>query len=290
MPITPVEAAAQPRRQMVVGAIADAARATGVDFSYLLGQAQLESGLNPAARARTSSATGLYQFIDQSWLGVVRRHGAEHGLGWAAGAIGQAANGRYHVADPETRRAIMALRNDPTVAARMAAEHAADNRSYVERRTGRTAEPVDLYLAHFLGPGGAVRFLNAHRAQPEASAAALFPRAAAANRNVFYARDGSPRSLADVRNRFAARLDRAGGNVPGTMVPPPTETAADRLVQPADWLRLTRTVTAAVESGGGPAGAQRLSPGIADNDAAAFLAPSQARLAYLLLASTGATL
>lgn len=290
MPNPSVNAVVSPRRQMVVGAIADAARATGVDFSYLLGQAQLESGLNPAARARTSSATGLYQFIDQSWLGVVRRHGADHGLGWAASAIGQNANGRYHVADPDARRAIMALRTDPVIAARMAAEHAADNRSYVERRTGRTAEPVDLYLAHFLGPGGAVRFLNAHAANGETSAAALFPRAAAANRNVFYRSDGAARSLNEVRERFAARLERAGGSPPADSVrdvPAPTE---ERLVQPADWLRLMRAHASAEELPGGPAGSQRLSAGQGGDDALALLAPGRARLAYLLLASTGATL
>ncbi len=302
MPITPVEAATTPRRQMVVGAIADASRATGVDFSYLLGQAQLESGLNPAARARTSSATGLYQFIDQSWLGVVERHGPEHGLGWAAAAIGRSASGRFHVADPDTRRAIMALRNDPAVAARMAAEHAADNRSYVERRTGRTAEPVDLYLAHFLGPGGAARFLNAHTAQPDASAAVLFPSAAAANRNVFFTREGTARTLSQVRDRFAARLERAGGTTPpGDRPAQPADAAGERIVQPADWLRLTRTVAQQSDPPGGPAGSQRLSAGVTDDapgrpasadDAGTFamLVPGRARLAYLLLASTGATL
>jgi hypothetical protein len=286
MSITVADAAAPPRRQMVVGAIAAAARATGVDFSYLLGQAQLESGLNPAARARTSSATGLYQFIDQSWLGVVRQHGSEHGLGWAANAITQNSGGRYHVADSEARAAIMALRNDPVVAAQMAAEHAADNRSYIEQRTGRTAAPVDLYLAHFLGPGGAARFLNAHTAQPDTSAAALFPRAAAANRNVFYSREGSPRSLAQVRDRFAARLERAGAAAPTEVLP---DSAAERLVQPADWLRLTRTQANAAQSGG-PAGSQRLSAGLDGDFSLTVLAPSRARLAYLLLASTGATL
>src|SRR3546814_18474267 len=68
----------------VQSAIALASRKTGIDFNYLLGQAQVESGLRPNARAGTSSATGLYQFIDQSWLAVVKQHGAEHGLGWGA--------------------------------------------------------------------------------------------------------------------------------------------------------------------------------------------------------------
>jgi hypothetical protein len=283
-PISIVPPAAH--RQQVVGAIAEAARVTGVDFSYLMGQAQLESGLNPAARARTSSATGLYQFIDQSWLAVLDRHGGDHGLGWASAAITRGANGRYTVADPDARRAIMGLRTDPVIAARMAAEHAADNRAYLEPRIGRAAEPVDLYLAHFLGAGGASRFLSAHAQDPGANAAALFPRAAAANRNIFYARDGSPRTLAEVRDRFASRLANAGG---GTAPLPAADVAiaAAREVQPADWLRLTR------QQPSGPsavAGQPRLSVGVDGDAAMAMLHPARARLAYMLLASSGATL
>src|SRR3546814_10643024 len=95
----------------VQSAIALASRKTGIDFNYLLGRAQVESGLRPNARAGTSSATGLYQFIDQSWLAVVKQHGAEHGLGWAADSISNN-NGRMTVADGATRQAILGLRND----------------------------------------------------------------------------------------------------------------------------------------------------------------------------------
>ena len=62
-------------RAAVHQAIYNAASATGVDFNYLFNQARVESSLNPDARAQTSSATGLYQFIEQSWLGVVAKHG-----------------------------------------------------------------------------------------------------------------------------------------------------------------------------------------------------------------------
>src|SRR3546814_5526184 len=95
----------------VQSAIALASRKTGIDFNYLLGQAQVESGLRPNARAGTSSATGLYQFIDQSWLAVVKQHGAEHGLGWAADSISNN-NGRMTVADGATRQAILGLRSE----------------------------------------------------------------------------------------------------------------------------------------------------------------------------------
>lgn len=190
----------------VKGAIASAAAATGVDFNYLFAQARIESGLNPAARARTSTATGLYQFIEQSWLATVDKHGADHGLGWAANAIKRGADGRYRVADPAMRDAVLGLRMNPEAAAAMGAEFASDNRVYLERRLGHAVEPVDLYLAHFLGPSGAGRFLENAARDDSASAASLFPAAAKANRAVFYDRAGNARSLADVRQRFAAKL------------------------------------------------------------------------------------
>ena len=188
-------------------AIYNAASATGVDFNYLLNQARVESSLNPNATARTSSATGLYQFIEQSWLGVVAKHGDNHGLRWAASAIQRGSDGRFRVADPAMRSAILDLRRDPHASAAMAGEFASDNRDLLETKLGHQVEPVDLYLAHFLGAAGAAKFLRNHEANPDASAAALFPAPAQSNRGIFFDRDGSARSLGEVRERFAARFE-----------------------------------------------------------------------------------
>jgi hypothetical protein len=193
----------------VVAAIAAAAQATGERFDFLLANARLESGLDPAARARNSSAAGLFQFIDRTWLATVKRHGARHGLGWAADAIDWA-GGKLTVASAEVRAAILKLREDPAAAAAMAAEHTAENRARLERRLGRPVSSAELYLAHFLGAGGATRFLRAMAASPDAPAASVSPRAARANRAIFTGRDGQPRSLAEVFDRFARRLARAG--------------------------------------------------------------------------------
>lgn len=198
----------------VRSAIAQASASTGIDFDYLLGQAQVESGLNPQARAGTSSATGLYQFIDQSWLGIIKQHGGEYGLSWASNAISGSA-GRYSVSDPDTRRAILNLRKDPNVAATMAAEYASDNKTALEGSLGRAATGTDLYMAHFLGLGGAKAFLRTMQANPGASGAAMFPAAARANRSIFYDAGGNARSLSDIYQRFAAKLDKgamAGGS------------------------------------------------------------------------------
>ncbi|WP_260580421.1 lytic transglycosylase domain-containing protein [Sphingopyxis sp. PET50] len=197
----------------VMAAVQDASGRTGIDFDYLVDVARVESGFNPTAQASTSSARGLYQFTKSTWLATLDRHGADHGLAWAADAIGRDASGRLVVTDPALRQQIYDLRDDPAAAAAMAAAFTSDNRAYLESRTGRAAEPVDLYLAHFLGSGGAVKFLSAWAADPGQAAAPMLPDAAAANRSIFYASDGSMRSLDDIRERFRAKLD--AGDAPG---------------------------------------------------------------------------
>jgi hypothetical protein len=192
----------------VQNAVGSASQATGVDFNFLMNQARIESSLNPSARASTSSATGLFQFTRQSWLATVKQHGAEHGLGWAANAIQQGQGGNYRITDPALAKQIFNLREQPEAASAMAAEFATDNGAYLTDALGRAPEPVDLYLAHFLGAAGAAQFLKAHDANPDAAAAPELPKAAAANRGIFYGPQG-PRSFTEIRARFAAKLSGA---------------------------------------------------------------------------------
>ncbi len=179
------------RNAAVADAVARAAEATGVDFSLLIRTAQRESGLNPNARAGTSSATGLFQFIDSTWLDMVRRHGAAHGLGQYAAAL---QSGRV---DSATRQNILALRNDPEISALMAGELVRENAGALSMRLGRTPSAGELYAAHVLGADGAARLIAAS-AQGSDNAPALFPREAAANRGVFFNTNGAARSPAAV--------------------------------------------------------------------------------------------
>lgn len=193
----------------VKGAIANAAQRTGVDFDFLIAQAQVESAMNPDARARTSSAAGLYQFIESTWLETMQRHGDRFGLGNVAGQIGTGAGGKAQVSDPAQREAILAMRSDPQIASLMAAGLAQDNRAHLTPILGRQPDHGELYLAHFLGAGGAGRFLSAMADNPDQSAAALFSRPAAANRAIFYEGDGSARSLAGVMHVLDAKIQSA---------------------------------------------------------------------------------
>lgn len=195
-------------------ALYNASARTGVDFDYLFRQARIESSLNPDARSSSSSATGLFQFIEQSWLATIARHGKDHGLGWAAAAITKGGDGRFRIADPATRQAVLDLRRDPAASASMAAAFANDNRQHLEARLGHAVEAVDLYLAHFLGARGATNFLKRFEAAPESSAAAMFPAAAKSNARVFFHRDGSPKTLAEVRTHFAAKFAVPGHAAP----------------------------------------------------------------------------
>ena len=102
----------------VVSAIRDASARSGMPFNVMLASAQMESGLNPNAQAGTSSATGLFQFIDQTWLDTVRQYGAQHGLATDATSIVRR-DGRLTVDDPTAKQRILDLRKDPAVASAM---------------------------------------------------------------------------------------------------------------------------------------------------------------------------
>ena len=275
----------------IQSAIARAATRTGVDFQYLLGQAKLESGLRADAHAGTSSASGLYQFIEQSWFAVVKKHGAEHGLGWAADSIGQTAGGRMTVSDGATRAAILQLRNNPEVASLMAAEHASDNADALQGTLGRTATGTDLYMAHFLGLGGARQFLTTMQSNPDRNAASMFPVAARANRNVFFDGNGSARSLSEVYSRFSDKLGAGAAAAGGNAMP--------RMQFAAQALDMGGMDGATVVTGNGESASEamawanstlgRFQAARANTQAASLMRPTPdtARLAYMLLASMG---
>lgn len=227
----------------VTRAVQLASAETGVDFSYLLAKAAVESNFDANAKARTSSASGLFQFIESTWMAMIRDHGAEHGYGRYAEAI------RKGNLSPELRQEILDLRFDPKASALMAAEYTSDNRAYLERKVGGEITEADLYLAHFLGAGGAGKFLNAMRENPDRIAADLFPKAARANKPVFY-KDGRPCTLAEVHARFAEKfnvcIEKQAGPVTGYTLPTSAMSGPTALFEGMHFPEFV--------SGGGPVG------------------------------------
>ncbi len=206
----------------VMQAIRQGADRTGTDFDYLVRTAQRESSLDPQAKARTSSASGLFQFIEQTWLSMVRSEGARHGLDDQAKSIQQGADGRLVVPDPKAREQIMALRHDPEVAATMAGAFTQRNREQLMGALGREPTGGELYIAHVLGARGATELIGAAQSAPQRSAAKDFPEAAAANRPIFFDKSGRARSMAEVYASLSAAhadIARAVGSAPAAGEP-----------------------------------------------------------------------
>jgi hypothetical protein len=194
----------QPTESGIARHLRQAAEATGISFDYLMRTAKRESGLNPAAKAQSSSATGLFQFIEQTWLGLVKKEGANHGLAVEAEAIQQDRSGRYVVSDDAQRKQILSLRKDPALASTFAGVFTQKNRDVLKGQLNREPNPAELYMAHFLGANGASELIAMAEANPTQSAARAFPDAASANRSIFFDGKGRARTVREVYARLSS--------------------------------------------------------------------------------------
>jgi len=217
-------------------AIKLASARTGVDFSYLVNKASQESNFDNNAKATGSSATGLFQFTRQTWLQMIKSHGAQYGLGQYANQITTDDNGVAHVSDPGMRHAILDLRKNATVSAEMSGELDKENMSALKADVGGKIGPTELYLAHFLGAGGASDFISKLRSDPHANAATVLPDAAEANPSVFYDKSGAPRSVSQIYKQFAQKFDHAPQIPDGA-----TMLASADMSAPADITNVTGT-------------------------------------------------
>jgi hypothetical protein len=142
-------------------AIDNASKQVGVDRALMYAMAKQESGFDPSAGAKTSSAKGLYQFISGTWAEMVRRYGTTYPI---------LNKGPY---DPEANAIAGAL-------------FIKDN-SAILAKAKIPINATNIYAAHFLGAGGATTLLTAN---PDADATKLMPKAAAANEYIFYKTSG----------------------------------------------------------------------------------------------------
>lgn len=161
----------------IVNIIKEAAKRVGIDENILVAMAAIESGFNPNAKSKYSSASGLFQFLTKTWAGITSQKGAKYGIG------------------PNTSRF------DPMASSVMAGEYIKQNFSYL-KKVKSDLGPVEAYMAHFLGPGGASTFF---KAPPSAIAAQVLPKAAAANKPIFYD-NGRPRTITEVYNHLADKM------------------------------------------------------------------------------------
>jgi hypothetical protein len=266
----------------VAGAIRKAAKATGTSFDYLLATAKVESDLDPNLSMRSSTATGLFQFIEQTWLATLKQAGPAFGYGNYASAISRTASGRYVVDDPSLRGEIMRLRKDPTANALMGGAFTQQNIAVLSSRLGRQPGEGELYIGHFFGPHAGARALALAASNPNANAAEIFPAAARANRPIFYDKVGRARSIAEVcaelaRRYQVARAETRASTIAGTAAreaPPASGLAA------AGAVKALPSPAAVTLAAGEPRGAPVPAPAMAfaaDGGATVAPPPSTAR-------------
>lgn len=197
--------------QGVLAAVRLSSVRTGIDFSYLMKLAAVESNFDPVSKSSASSATGLYQFTRDTWLNTVRSHGDKYGLGEYAGKIEYTVdrNGyqRPLVRDKVVYAHLMDLRNNPRVSAMMAAESVRDNLQRLTRSFDRKPSEADLYLTHFFGTDGAISFLRALDKTPDAPAVDMFPAAAQSNQDIFHPKTCKPRTVDEVYELFGEKFN-----------------------------------------------------------------------------------
>jgi len=263
----------------VTGAIRKAAQATGASFDYLLATAKVESDLDPNLTMRSSTATGLFQFIDQTWLSTLKQAGPAFGYSVYADAISRTPSGRYVVENAGLRNAVMGLRKDPTANALMGGAFTQQNAAVLAGRLGRTPSEGELYIGHFLGPSAAAKAITLAGSNPAANAADIFPAAAQANRSIFYDRQGNARSIAGVcseliRRYQSARVQAAAATsesemprppaaIPSAAVPPP---AASSSVPTPSALGFSADTGAADGATAQPLAATNVTPGQGEGD------------------------
>lgn len=192
----------------VVAAIRLASLRTGVDFPYLMELASIESSFNPKACAKTTTACGLYQFKEESWLDAVKRYGGRYTLGEQAVHIEYAGDtAQPRMADAAMLQRVLALRLDPRYAALLAAERVRTSRIRLASSLAREPGRADLYLTHFFGTAGAISFLKALDENPDQIAGDIFPGPALRNSTIFHKRNNKPRTIAEVYRLLESRFN-----------------------------------------------------------------------------------
>lgn len=144
--------------------------------------AMAESGgkNNAVNPTKGATASGKYQFIESTWKEMVDKHN-----------LGYSLNDRFN---PEKSQKVMEL-------------FTKENENYLTKKLGRSLNDADLYSAHFLGAGGAEKFLKTVNKNPNKLATEHFSgKVLSDNKSVMYNKDGSPRTVEGVYAELGRRM------------------------------------------------------------------------------------
>lgn len=175
--------------------IVNAAKVVGIDPNIMLTTAAIESDFNPNAKAPVGSASGLMQFISDTWKGTIAKHGAKYGYDQSTSPF------------------------DAKASALMGAHYVKDSLSHLSKSYKGAIGSVEAYLVHFMGPAGAAKFLRAMQENPGQYGSQLMPKEAAANPKIYFG-DRGPRTLGEMYqwfyNKVRSKAARYGISLPAS--------------------------------------------------------------------------
>jgi len=172
------------------------AKRWNMDFAVLSAFAVIESSLNPKAKAPTSSASGLFQFIEKTWVSLCEMHGKKYGV--YTGSL--------------AKETLLDLRFDPELSTEMMGELVRENDVYLTKKLGRPPSVPELYMAHFLGPKQAFDLIQAEKNFPNKLGTEMFPKASKTNTWVFLQK-GKALTCRELYKRIHQKLEKAEEDV-----------------------------------------------------------------------------
>ena len=189
-------------------------RNTGVDFKLLVVTAMIESDLGRMTISSSSSARGIYQFIEPTWLVLMKRYGER--IGYKAYADMIEINKKTR--QPQVthggiimRQKILDLRYNKRIASLVKAYQIKDEERVLKSfKNGQNINITDHYIAHMLGLSLARTFYQLKQSESAVILSNLknrkFHEAISLNRSFFYNANGSGLNASDAYGQFEKKI------------------------------------------------------------------------------------
>jgi hypothetical protein len=165
-----------------------------------------------------SSAVGRFQFLEETFLEQLYKHGEELGYGHLSRFIAHTETGRganlrhhYNVPDAAARREVLDSRNDPVLSEKLAEAYMKDNllelNDILPERKIPLSEAV-AYMTHHFGVGGTVEIVEALEDNPSKSFRSVAGASVCnSNEAICYKLNGKPRTVAEVHQLLEQKLN-----------------------------------------------------------------------------------
>ncbi len=204
----------------LVDTLYNVAKKTDTDFKLLVITAMIESDLGRVTISSKSTARGIYQYIEPTWLVLMKRYGGRIGYQHYSDSITFNAQTRT----PEvkggmiTRQKILDLRYDNKIAALIKAYQIKDEKRILETyKNGQNITVTDHYIAHMLGLSLARTFYKLKNTESDFILANLkdrnFKEAVSLNKSFFYTQTGDALNASQAYVQFDRKISQKFDNL-----------------------------------------------------------------------------